>query len=555
MASNSIVQLNISQTVAPTPPTLQQSGAIVSQGATSLAVGNSYLLTQLSDLASILKGALPLASLSWAGGTVTATSSGTLGFNVGDYIELTISGVTPAAYNGTFSCFVSGATTFTYVVPSNPGAASIMGIYTPEDVAELQASANTFFAQGNQVAVSVLELGPGDADDGVATLTNYLVQYPNSNYTSGSKGYFYIYLVPRYWDGNAAFLALIAQYQALTARTYFYVTTTLSTYALYTALMKDVVALVESPTTAIYPSNLLTSASWSSGVVTANTTSAHNVVPGDWFQLQGNVPNAYNGYWLAQAGTTGNTLVFNLSANPGINTTLGTLIASLVSNTGVPVAEFSIAAAMWVILNQRPSQTNKVTPYAFSYLFGVTAFPQQGNQSLIAALKAAAINYIGTGAEGGISDACLFWGTTMDTRDFTYWYAVDWMSINGDMDLAAAIIDGSNDPINPLYYDQNGINRLQDKLFGTATKAVAVGLGNGKVVRTTLKTPDLQLALDAGTYAGQIVVNAVPFTDYLAVNPGDYKIGEYDGLSVSFIPNRGFIHIIVNMNVTDFIAP
>ena len=42
-------------------------------------------------------------------------------------------------------------------------------------------------------------------------------------------------------------------------------------------------------------------------------------------------------------------------------------------------------------------------------------------------------------------------------------------------------------------------------------------------------------------------------TDTLG-NPGHYKIGEYDGLSVLFIPARGFIHIMVSVTATDLVS-
>jgi hypothetical protein len=46
----SIVSINISSVVAPTPPTLQMTGAIISQGATNLTSGATSLLTSASSL-------------------------------------------------------------------------------------------------------------------------------------------------------------------------------------------------------------------------------------------------------------------------------------------------------------------------------------------------------------------------------------------------------------------------------------------------------------------------------------------------------------------------
>lgn len=548
----SIVQVQIQQSQAPTPQTLQQTGAFISQGATNLAPGTSGILTQLSDLTGLIKGALNLSAVSWSGGIVTATAAAPHGFTLSDTIYLTIAGALPSGYNGTYLCTITSTTQFTYILAQNPGTMTSAGTYTPESVAELNAMALTFFAQGSSSSVYILELGPGSPSEGVAALQSYITANPNSAYTPGASGFYYSYVVPRTWDANTNFLSFLANYESTTAKTYFFVTTTLSTYQNYTTAMKDVIALIEAPATAAYPANALTAISWAGSLVTATTTSNHGVSAGQWFQIQGVVPTAYNGWWLALPGTAGQTLVYALSVNPGVETSLGTLAASQVAFSGIPATEFSLAGPFFVALNYKPSPTNRVTPYAFSELFGVTSFPTQGNSALLQTLKNASINYVGTGAEGGITTAALFWGTTMDARDFTYWYSVDWDAINSQIAIANTIINGSNTPQNPLYYSQTGIDRLQDAVIAVQKTALAVGLANGQVTRSALAAPDFQAALTADQFDGQIVVNAVPFQAYLTATPGDYKTGTYNGLSVVLIPNRGFIHITFNLTVTDF---
>src|SRR6185312_1598044 len=91
-------------------------------------------------------------------------------------------------------------------------------------------------------------------------------------------------------------------------------------------------------------------------------------------------------------------------------------VVGLVEAPTIPVTEFSLAAMFYVTLNYNPSSTNKITPTAFSYLFGVTSYPLAGNGALLTALAAAGVNYVGTGSEGGISTAVLFYGTTMDSN-------------------------------------------------------------------------------------------------------------------------------------------
>lgn len=432
--TNQIVTVNVTLTQAPAPSTLQKTGALISQGATTTAVNTRTLLTQASDLTAILKGALALSTLTWSGNVVTATTAAPHGFTVSDTLYLTIAGVTPSGYNGTYLCTITGASTFTYPRTGNPGSETVPGTYTPEDVAELVAMVTTFFAQGSSQAVYVLELGAGNAADGVTALDTYIDNNP---------GFFYSYLVPRPWADEASFLTFLAGFESTTAKTYFFVTMTLDNYTDFTALMKDVVGLVEAP--------------------------------------------------------------------------------------GVPATEFSLASVFYVTLNYAPSSTNKVTPLAFAFLFGVTAYPLPGNGAVFAALKAAGVNWVGTGAEGGRSNTILLWGTTMDGKPYNYWYSVDWVQINVALDLANEIINGSNNPQAPLYYDQDGINRLQARAQGTMSRGVTYGL-----------------------VLPPVTVTAIPFTAYVAENPSDYPIGVYNGLATVYTAARGFESITFNIQVTDF---
>ena len=462
--ANTIVTVNVSLTVAPTPSTLQRTGAFISQGATTLPAGTFSLLTQASDLTAILTGAKAITSMVLSAGVVTVTTTAPHGFTTSDTIPMVIAGVTPAAYNGVFTVTVTGASTFTYPLGGSPGSVTVQGKYTVEDVSELVAMNNTFFGQGTSISVYVLELGAGNAADGVTALNTFITANPNWAYS---------YLVPRGWAAEPTYLTFLAVFEASTAKTYFFTTATLANYGSFSPLMKCVVLTVESPAVA-------------AAALTATAT------------------------------------------------------------------EFTAASEFWVTLHYNPSTTNKVTPTAFSYVYGVTPYPTFNNSALLATLKAAAVNYIGTGAEGGISNAMILWGTTLDGNDFTYWYSIDWAQINCDLNLSNAIINGSNNPLNPLYFNQDGINRLQQVVASTMNNGISYGLVLNPVVQTSLDGAALVNALNSGTYAGKTLVNAVPFFAYTQSNPGDYKIGKYAGLSVSYTTTRGFVQILFNLNVSQF---
>ena len=545
--TNPIVAVSVNVLVAPAPSTLQKQGAFISQGATNTSPGTMSLLTQYSSLTPILKGALALATLTYAGGNVLVTTAAPHGFAIGDTIELTIAGSAPAGYNGSFLCTITGASTFVYVVPSNPGSNTTPGTYTEEDVGDLVAQATTFFAQGSAQAVSVLEVGAGNASDGVTFLTAWIAANPNT---------FYSFLVPRYWDGNASFLAMLTNFNATTSKTYFFVTTTLATYGLYSSLLKCCLPLIEAPSYGAWAANALTAVSFSAGSgagnVTATTTTNHGVLPGQYFKISGCTPAGYNGTFLALPGTTGTTLVYAVAADPGPESVLGTLVASQYTSGGIPATEFSLAAAFYVTLNYKPSSTNKVTQLNQAYLTGVTPFPLQGNAALLATLATANISVVGTGAQGGISNTLMQGGNTKDGNPFKYWYSVDWVQINLARAVTAAIINGANNPQNPVDYNQFGINVLQQACVSTMSTGIGDGLVLNPIKALTLSAPDFQAALDAGTYDANTIVNADPFASYVQENPTDYSTGTYNGLSVDYTPLRGFQSIQINVTVQNF---
>lgn len=647
--ATTIVTVNATITQAPSPSTLQGTGALISQGGTNLTAGTYALLSGPSSLATYYLSTAPITSMTWSGGVVTVTTTNPHGFTVNDTLWIVISGVAPSSYNGTFLCTVTGANSFTYVLISNPGSVTTEGSYQTRSGVELSQMNNTYWAQGSIVPVYVLELGPGNASDGVTALEAFI---SNNN----APQFFYSYLVPRYWDGNASFLAMIADYESPSSKTYFFVTTTLQTYLLYTNLMKCVLTLVQAPALGVWPTNVITellaapaapalsssaagslpattyyvritymtaygetpaspeanlavaanhvlvvdspsnltgatgwnvyvgttsgsetlqnsspiaiATNWTeptSGLVSgvayptqgyavATTTADHGVQVGQWFELVGFTPTGYNNWYAAQGGTSGSTLVLYLLSDLVAESVLGSLAAGTATQTAAPIGttgEFTMAASFYKALGYAPSAGNLMTPFAFSYMFGVTPWVTQGNTNVLAALQAASVNYMLADIQGGITDTSLYWGTTQDGSDFSWWYSADWIQINLALMLANAVINGSNNPLNPLAYSQNGINTLQDVALGVVSNAVQFNLANGSVGQTQLTGTQFATNIDNGAYQDTNVVNAVPLIPYLQGSPGDYKLRKYAGLGVLYIPQNGFIQIIVNLNISN----
>lgn len=434
---NQIITVNVSQQLASTPITLQKTGAFVSQGGTTTAAGTTTLITQEADLAAVLRSSLAITALAWASSVVTVTTAAAHGIPAGDTVQGVVSGAVPSAYDGTFPCTYVSPTSFTYPLVSNPGSETTLGTFTLGAVGELQAMGTTFFGQGGGQAVYVLELGPGTPAQGVTALTAYLLAPTKT---------FYSYLIPREWDTETTAPSLFRLYDATTAKTYFYVTTTPATYSAWTTI----------PTKSV--------------------------------QL-----------WLQEPTA--------------------------------PATEFTAAAAFQVTLSANPGPANLTAPLANRFLFGVT--PLVITPPNFTTYRAAGLNWVGTGAEGGISALTITNGQMGDLKPWNYWFSVDWMIVNQVQGLAAEVINGANNSLNPLYYNQPGINRLQKKSQSIVQSGINFGL--------VLATP-------------KPVVTAVDFLTYVADNPDDYAAGEYAGLGLTFTPARGFTNITLNMVVTDIVT-
>jgi hypothetical protein len=437
--ANNIVTVVVTQTVAAAPVTLQQTGALVSQGGTALTPGTTAFLTQESDL--VVSAAKTIAAATWSANVATITTSAAHGWPLGGVFLATITGMLPAGYNGTFEITPTTTTQFTYALVTNPGSATAYGTVIPASVAELESMVTTFFANGNATGVYVLELGANSPSAGVTALVSYINNNLGVPPSGQAMGQGYRYLVPREWDALTAFENILENYDGDSALTYFHVTTTTGTYEAY-AGHKCVMTWVEAPS--------------------------------------------------------------------------------------IPSTEFSAAADFYVALNYAPSSVNKVPPNSNAFIDGVTPYPLVGNQTLLGQLKTAFVNVVGTGAQGGISNKTVSGGYMMDGNILNYWYSVDYVQLNMAQNLANEVINGSNNPVNPLFYDQNGVNRLEGRGQSTMNTAVQVGLA-----------------------LGPVTVSAVSFTDWVTANPETYPAGQYGGISTVFTPQGGFQTITVNVQVSN----
>lgn len=231
------------------------------------------------------------------------------------------------------------------------------------------------------------------------------------------------------------------------------------------------------------------------------------------------------------SSATGKTYFFVTSTQGTLSAyavTTKAIVATVPSPTAA-AAEFQAAALFYQFLATHPSAVSPAAPMGYRFLYGVTPWVPANNQPAINQILSAYGNIVLTGAEGGISTACLFKGTTMDGQQIMWWYGIDWLLLNAKIDIANAVINAANSS-NPIYYRQSGINRLLAVIQDLCTDAVSFGLCESA-------TP-----------------SATPFTDYVKAHPADYSAGNYNGFSCTATGQNGFLTITFNLDATQFAA-
>ncbi len=468
-----IVTENLTVQYPPEPSQLQQSGALISVGGTTLAAGTYEYLSNKNELASILSSA-------------------------GNYQEL-------------------------------------------------QNMNTTFFAQGSVAGVYVLELGTQSTpQDGISALATWIQANPKV---------FYGFLTPADWDtlpapSEPAVTVTADTTSTLPSGTYYtqvaYLNSDGTIGQLSPMVTSDVTSsdadslVVTSPSSLTGATAYLVYMGTSESDLYLQNGSSGTAIGSDYTQ---DVPiatttgtsttlvdlaNTYSGntaktYFCVESSVT-NVASYGTMGADSVWVGYKAAIAAVPSPTAQS-GEFTSAVLLYALISNNPGPDNKLPPVQYRYCFGVTPWPATGYQNSIQTLANYGANWIGTGAEGGIAQNCIFKGTTSSLVQISEWYGVDWAGINADQALANAIINGSNSNP-PLEYDQHGIDTLQEVAQQEIDDAIAFG------------------CLLSGT------VPAVSFANYYAQNPDDYPQGIYNGLSCSAVGQAGFLNITFNLNVS-----
>jgi len=515
-----IVNINTTIVRAPTPSQLQQSGALVSIGGTTLATGAYQFCGQLSDVQALL---LASGSGNFAELNEMATTFFAQGNVVGCYVlEL---GYT-AAVDDQIALLAAWIT-------ANPQVFYAFLVPADWDQSKDEVGSVTISAQGSgYLAVPTVTIaapgGGGTTATGTAVLQNngvleVEIGNPGSKYTTAPAVTFSApseqAAATCTLSGEAVNVITIGTpgWGYPTAPTISFTAapeggTTATGHGVVNAAGVLTSIVIDNAGAGYLVAPTITISAPPAGVTatgTANLASVLGILAGDYSSPTGLL------YFFVTTNAT----------NAGNYSTIKSVIAMVPAPTA-PSTEFTAAMAFYQWLVNDPGPANQLAPMAFRYAYGVTPWANINNPNIQTILTAYG-NTILTGAEGGISTACLFRGTTMDGEQASWWYGIDWIQIQVHQALAAAIINGSNSNP-PLLYNQDGINTLKKVAQNIADSAVKFGC-----------------ALSA-------VVTATPFATYTKENPNDYNAGIYNGFSCTAVGQNGFLQITFQLAATQF---
>jgi hypothetical protein len=278
-----------------------------------------------------------VAAARWTGGTATITTSAPHGITNGQ--RVVVSDTSPLGYKGTYTATVpvGDATHFTYPIASNPGAYPYVATVAAAAWAGGTATVTTSAAHGLSTGASV-------------SVSN---------------------VAPSAWNGNYTVTVIDA------TRFSYSLATNPGTYV--------------SGGQVSYPQSLVSSASWSGGVVTMTTAAAHNLVSNQYVTITGILPSAYNGtYRVTVTDATHFTYALTDPAtNPGAYVSGGLVAVAGITSTVMAGTATNITATTWSTAGTVTANTaaahglaigqtvyvSGVTPTGYNGTYAVTSVP------------------------------------------------------------------------------------------------------------------------------------------------------------------------------------
>ena len=181
------------------------------------------------------------------------------------------------------------------------------------------------------------------------------------------------------------------------------------------------------------------------------------------------------------------------------------------------------------------SVSNPLSLLQWKTIYGITPQDRLSN-SLVNALNENGCSWIGSLNNNTV----VLGGMVADGKDWEYYFALDTFIFRLIVDVASMMIQASNNPLQAIKFNQNGINIIKNKLVAISNTMLTFGvLDNfGSDYDTNTKA-----ILNSGEWA------AVDFATYKANQYQDWKDGIYNGASCYATIGNFILQVVPNITV------
>ncbi|HDZ5024776.1 TPA: hypothetical protein RTG57_001726 [Campylobacter jejuni] len=177
------------------------------------------------------------------------------------------------------------------------------------------------------------------------------------------------------------------------------------------------------------------------------------------------------------------------------------------------------------------SELNPASPFNYKTLNGLNfnEIEYSTQQKVIQS----SLNFIGSISKNVV----LLNGRFQDTYAIDYWYQWDLVAFYLERDLKALILNGVNNPVNIVKYDQTGIDILESRVKATLNNMINYGC---------LTEFGASIDSASGELKGRSSITTIPFNSYIKANPDDYKNEIYNGISFYLRIGKYIRQVVLN---------
>ena len=130
-------------------------------------------------------------------------------------------------------------------------------------------------------------------------------------------------------------------------------------------------------------------------------------------------------------------------------------------------------------------------------------------------------------------------GTYLDNTGWEYYYSSDLLQFNMENAVQQALINGANNPLQRIAYDNAGVLTLKSVIEGSVRNLVAAG-----------GATDFGTGLDVNNViVGSGEINYIPYAIYRRDNYVNYTEGKYDAYSLAIDITRFILQVTINIQL------